>query len=199
MAYKASVLFKDEKVQKIPYGVHTNCSVVSVVALKNEYVDINVEDSEGRVQNKRLWWPNDKYPNKIKNADGTQRDETSEETIRRGESNLLIHIVKLMHIFLGKEELEKFPELDFEPFVSQAIKLLTPKLSTKKVNLKLIYDSEGLYSTFGNFPDYIEECVPNQEPNLKYSPWEKDNRCTYKGDKEIEDNSADLRSLFAKS
>jgi len=177
MTHQAALIFKNDLAStatKIPVGIHTNVAVTSVVKGDN-YVDINFEDPEGRKHNKRLWAPNGNYP---VTKDGVT--ETTAQALTREEGARLAHIVKLLHIFLGEEGLAKFPALDYEPFVDRAIKELTPKLSTKKVNVKLIYDSDGMYSVFGNFPDYIEEYVENQAPKLKYSKWELENRVTHK-------------------
>lgn len=179
MGYQASLIFKDEVApkggSKITFGIHSNCNVTSIER-GDKFVDINFSDPEGRTHNKRLWDANGNYP-KIK--DGIT--ETQQEAIQREELNNLTHIVKVLHIFIGQEGLEAFPELDYDKFVKQAIKVVTPKLTTKKVNLKLIYDADGIYPVFGNFPDYIEEYVEGNEPTLKFSKWELENRCTYKG------------------
>lgn len=187
------------KGNKIPFGIHSNCSVKSVEFKAGEYTDINFEDSEGRYHNKRLWYPNGKYPQQITLADKSTREETTEEALRREGNERLAHVVKLMHIFLDANDLANFPKnLDYDKFTEQAIKMLTSKLGAKKVNLKLIYDSEGMYSVFGNFPDYIEEHVPNQEPKLEFSKWEKENRCTYKGNdnKSSSRGNGDVDTLF---
>lgn len=171
--FQASIIF-DEEVKtstgKIPFGIHTNCSVTSLEVGDN-YVDINFSDSEGRVHNKRLWAPNDKYP-----RDG----ETSADALQRESRARLSHIVSLMHIFLGEDVIAKFQANTYEDFILKAVAMLNPKLKTKKVNLKLIYDADGVYSTFGNFPDYIEEYVEGVPSKLAYTTWEKKNRCTQK-------------------
>lgn len=199
--YQIDLIFNDyvapRKGSKIPFGIHSNCKVKSLEFKAGEYTDINFEDSEGRYHNKRLWYPNGKYLQTIKLPDGTTKEETTDEAMLREGNERLAHIVKLLHIFLSESELANFPRnLNYDQFTDQAIKLLTPKLASKKVNLKLIYDSEGMYSVFGNFPDYIETFVEGEEPKLQFSNWEKENRCTYKGGESAPSKGADIDGLF---
>ena len=177
--YQASLIFESELSPKtgakIPQGIHTNCEVVSVEqgdTGKNTFVDINFKDSEGRFHNKRLWSPTGNYP-----KDG----ETTADAIKREELSNLSHVVKIVHIFLGNEALAALSAENYQSLMGKLVSKLTPEvLSKKKVNLKLIYDSDGQWSVFGNFPDYVEECIAGQEPKLKFSPWELANRCTLK-------------------
>lgn len=205
--YQLGLIFNSEltpkKGSKIPFGIHTECKVTSIETEEGKFIDLNFEDSTGRYHNKRLWWPSGKLLNDIKNGDGTTRKETVAEAIAREERSTLAHIAKVVHIFAGKEALDNFPELDFNSTVKRALEIVQPLLASKQVNLKTIYDSEGVYSTFGNFPDYIEEYVPEQEPKLFYSKWEKENRSTYKGESQGNSvsnlNTSDIKSLFKKS
>lgn len=178
MAHQASLIFNNTlrvNSSKIPVGIHTNCTVESVV-LGDKFFDINFKNDVGEVHNKRLWAPNGNYPKKL--DDGTI--ETKEMAVTREEVNNLAHVIKLIHIFLGDEGISKFPALEYEAFLKKAVEVLTPKLSTQTVNLKLIYDADGMYSTFGNFPDYMERHIEGVEPNLKFSKWELENRFTKK-------------------
>ncbi|WP_333640713.1 hypothetical protein [Mesotoga prima] len=177
MTFQASIIFDEELTPKqglkIPFGIHAACEVVSLEK-GDDFVDINFRDSENKTHNKRLWSPKGNYP-----KDG----ETTAQALEREAKRSLSHIVKLMSIFLTENDIKAMPALDYDPFIDKAISMLSNKLSTKKVNLKLIYDSDGVYSTFGNFPDYIEEYVEGQEPTLQYSKWELENRCTPGGPK----------------
>ena len=196
MGYQASMIFENtvgKTGTKIPFGIHTNCEVTSVEVGEN-FVDINFKDSENRTHNKRLWDANGNYPRKDKDGNFT---ETKQQAIEREETQNLAHIVKLLHIYLGDEGISKFPALEYEEFIEKAIKVLTPKLASKKVNLKLIYDSEGMYSVFGNFPDYIEECVEGEEPRIKFTKWELENRCSYKGGNESAEKSETHKNKLA--
>jgi hypothetical protein len=176
--YQAELIFNEELTPKlgakIPFGIHSNCKVVSIEkgeTESNSYVDINFEDSEGRSHNKRLWQPKGSYP---------RDNESQEEALVREERRNLAHLVRLAHIFMGESRLKELSGNSYNEFVTKAVKLLNPTLKTKAVNLKLTYDRDGAYSEFSNYPDYIEEHVPGQEPTLQYSKWEKDNRCTPK-------------------
>lgn len=176
MGHQASLIFNNNlKVSnnKMPVGIHEKCTVTSLVKGDN-YFDINFSNTNGEVHNKRLWNPNGNYPKMI---EGNM--ETKQEALSREEAANLSHVVKIMHIFLGEEGVAKFPTLDYSEFLDKAITTITPKLNTKFVNLKLIYDNDGMYSVFGNFPDYIEEWT-EEGPKLKYSKWELENRMTKK-------------------
>lgn len=180
MSYQANLIFEQEltpkKGNKIPFGIHSGCKVKSI-EVTPEYVDLNFEDSEGRYNNKRLWAPKGNYPRDIKLEDGTTRQETEAEAKTREEKSAITHVVKLLHIFLGAEKLNKITGNTYQEFMENAAKALTPSvLSSKLVNLKLIYDSEGVYAVFGNYPDYVEEHIPGEAPLLKYSKWEQENR-----------------------
>jgi hypothetical protein len=183
--YQAELIFNDEvaprKGVKIPFGIHTNIKLKGVEVKKGEYFDITFEDKEGRFNNKRLFQPNGKYPRTTKLADGTEKTETKDESIKREEMENIRHLVKLLHIFL-EGDLKSIKADTYDAFVDKAAKALNAKVSTKTLNIKLIYDSEGRYTAFGNFPDYVEEYIDGQAPTLEFSKWELANRCTYKGE-----------------
>lgn len=182
--FQGELIFNEEITPKagvkIPFGIHINCDVVSVVRGTTEnnknYIDINFQDSEGRSNNKRLWEPQGNYPRKDKDGKIT---ETQEQALEREQRQNLAHLTKLVHIFLGKDGVKQLAG-NYDEFANQAIKALAPKLSTKKVNLKLVYDSDGVYAEFGRIPDYVEEYVEGQEPNIHFTTWELANRCTPK-------------------
>lgn len=182
-----------KQTSKIPFGIHTNCQVVSLEVKPGEYVDINFADSEGHQHNKRLWYPNGKYPQevKVKHADGTEivSQETVDQAKRREAKERINHVTVVGDILLGKEAVNTivakvFKSLDYalyyDTYMTEMAKALAPKCGKVPVNLKLIYDSEGKYSTFGNFPDYIEAYVEGKPATLSFTSWEKSNRCTYK-------------------
>lgn len=182
--YNAADIYKDELNKggaKIPMGIHSECDVVNIEKGEN-FVDINfkktveingeTKETKTYVHNKRLWEPNGNYP-----RDG----ETKAEALEREATRNMSHIVHIAHLFLGKDELNKISGNTYDDFMTNAIKVLTPDVLKKhKVNLKLIYDSDGIYSTFGNFPDYLELYVEGKEPELKYTKWELENRTTPK-------------------
>jgi hypothetical protein len=199
MSYQADIIFEQEltpkKGAKIPFGIHSKCKVTSL-DVTEEYVDINFEDSEGRYNNKRLWQPKGNYPQDIKLDGGATRKETEEEAKTREEKANISHVVKVLHIFLGSEKLKNIKGNSYLDFMQNAAKALTPSvLSSKLVNLKLIYDKEGVYAVFGNFPDYVEENT-NEEPKLSFSKWEKENRCTPASESPKSSTDTALTDLF---
>lgn len=179
MGHQASLIFTNEltpKTPKIPVGIHINCRITSV-KLGEGFFDINFESPDGAIHNKRLWDPKGSYPKQ--KEDGST--ETTNEAKFREEASNLTHVVKIMHIVLGEKAIMELPELEYTAFLKKAETLLTPKVLEKvRVNLKLIYDADGQYSVFGNFPDYIELHVPNEEPKLSFTKWELANRLTKK-------------------
>ena len=179
LLYQASLIFENElEVKtgtKIPVGIHSKCEVTSVEKGdqgKGIYYDINFKDSEGRFNNKRLWAPKGSYP----------QDGQSPEEAKKAEEILNIsHVLKLVHIFLGDAGIKAIPDLDYQEMMDTMVSKLTPEvLAKEKVNLKLIYDTDGQWSVFGKFPDYVEKFVEGQEPKIKYSSYEISNRCTAK-------------------
>ena len=173
--FSAKDLFNDgPKTSKIGYGIHENVTVQSIgrkeTPNKNKFVEI-VFVKDGATIQKTLWEPKGNYP---------QDDESMEEAISRESKENLRHIAKLLGIFLPPEALESFPNLDYQNFIDKAIAALTPYLPTKKVNLKVIYDKEGVYTELGRFPDYVELHETGKEPTLKFSPYELSNRSTAK-------------------
>lgn len=171
--HQLDIIFKEDlssKGSKIPVGIHTNCEVTGI-EVTPEYIDLNFKDEQGRTNNKRLWAPKGSYP----------RDkETVADAKTREERENLAHLTKLVHIFLGEEGVKKFAPGEYLTLADNVAKQLRPKLSSKKVNLKLIYDKDGAYAVFGTFPDYVEECIPNEAPKLEFTKWETENRLTRK-------------------
>lgn len=155
---------------KIPVGIHKNCKITEVVHVKDEYTDICFEDPTGGVHNKRLWSPKGNYPRDIKLPDGSTQKETLTQAKEREAQSNLLHIVKVLHIVAP--DASKNIEGSYDDVIQKVIKVTKPLLPNVRVNLKLIYDAEGKYSTFGKFPDYIETYVEGEEPTLKYTAYE---------------------------
>lgn len=104
--------------------------------------------------------------------------ETPLQTFARAEKEFLAHVVKHLKIFLTDNEFNVFAAQDAKQFATKAAEMLNERKSSKKVNLKLIYDTDGVFSVFGKYPDYIEEYVEGVEPTLQYSKYEMDKRMT---------------------
>lgn len=175
--YQANIIFQEDLTRsaRIPFGIHTNCKLVSVES-GDGYFDINFEDSEANTHNKRLWQPKGSYPRTDKDGN----TETTAEAMLREERENMRHVVRLLHIFIGEDALAKVSGKSYEEFMSKAAGILNQKAETKRLNLKLIYDGLGVYSTFGSYPDYVEEYKEGEEPTIKYTPWELTNRTTKK-------------------
>lgn len=152
---------------KIPFGIHTNCKVVSIVE-GDRFFDINFEDADGATHNKRLWNPEGKFPREVE-KEGIKVKETVEEAKHREEMANHDHFKKLMSIFLPEEKVNSNSYMEQ---MRKLMNLLNPVLDTKRVNLKLVYDSEGMYSEFPRFPNYVEEYVEGTEPKLKFSSYD---------------------------
>lgn len=173
--------------KKIPVGIHSNCRVTSVETGDN-FIDFNYEDNESRVHNKRVWFPD---PSKITPLE----NESTQDALTRVTNESLAHIVKHMYIFCSPEEINTFVAADFPSFANKAKQLLASKLDSKRVNLKLIYDNNGQFSTFSRMrPDYIEEYVEGQPVGLAYTKWEQANRTQYKVDDKV--TSTDSSILY---
>lgn len=162
---------------RIPVGIHENCKVTKVETGDN-FIDFYYEDQQQRSHNKRVWFPT---PDKVWPKDG----ETKVEAFERSQKEALAHVVKHLHIFLPEKDFNKFEAENFEQFVEKAAKVLPKHLESKTVNLKLIYDKDGVYSTFGNYPDYIEEWSADQKCGLFYTKWERENRLESKVEEAI--------------
>lgn len=158
--------------KKIPFGIHLNNSVTSV-EVGERWLDFNYESVDGSTHNKRVWFPE---LGKVLVNDG----ETQQDALKRADEQAFSHLVKHMRIFLSPEELNLFSAPDIRTAATNCAAILAPRLKNKKVNLKLIYDKEGQWSVFGNFPDYIEEYIEDVPTKLKFTDWELKNRCTPK-------------------
>lgn len=176
------------RTEKIPVGVHTACEVTSVETGDN-YIDFNYRDAEGRVNNKRVWYPDITKINQLP-------DEDIKAAFNRVTQENLAHIVKHMHIFLTTDEINSFAAPDFVSFAVKAAAMISPKVGNKKVNLKVILDYNGEFTAFGRYPDYVEEHVPGEEPKLKFTTWEKANRTTKKVDEQLAVQNSTTSQLY---
>lgn len=154
--------------KKMSVGIHINCSLDSVNVGEN-YVDFNYSNSAGETHNKRVWFPD---PSKVYVRDS----ETDQQALERSKKEALAHVVKHMNIFMSKEQVDTFSAPDFVSFVKGASTLIDASKDSTKVNLKLIPDNKLEYSTFGRYPDYIEECEEGAPVGIQFTSWEQTNR-----------------------
>jgi len=153
---------------KLSEGIHTGLDV-TLERVDNYYV---IKFSNGdKYQDKRVYDPDTKYPATPRN------DETQEQANLRAAESKLEHLTELLRIFAPEEDVQSET---YAGFVNKAISVLKPVLGTKKVNLKVILDSDGIYPEISNFAGYIEEYVEGQESKLQFSKWELENRMTKK-------------------
>ena len=173
--YSAQIIFENElqpkATAKIPVGIHAGCKIDGVV-VTDEYVDINFKDSDLRSNNVRLWAPKGKYPQDIKDADGNViGKETVQQAVDREERANLRHLVKVQHI-VAPETVAGTEAKSYLDLSKKIAKVINENKDSVQVNLKLIFDSEGKYSTFPKYPSYIELHIEGQEPTLVYSEYE---------------------------
>lgn len=153
---------------KIPFGIHTDCTL-NGIEITDEYIDLHFGDSKGRTHNSRMWAPNGKFP-----RDG----ETVNDAIVREKKDNLSQLAKLVTIFSDRSKVAT-TGTDYISKAKAMAAAVLPLKDTKKLNLKLIYDSDGVYSKFPKW-GYFEECVEGQAPTLKYTDYEQNNNCTPK-------------------
>lgn len=151
---------------KIGVGVHANVKL-SGVDVGDKYIDFNFVKDD-LVHNKRIWFPSDK----IFQNDG----ESEAEARKRDLNDRLVHIAKFLHIFKGEEVTKTLQAPTFAEYAERAAEMLNEAKNTATLNLKLIYDKEGRYSTFGRFANYVEKYEEGKEPRIKFSDWEIENR-----------------------
>ena len=157
---------RNELAQGLPVGIHSACTF-DKIQMEADHILCTFSDSNGRkISNRINWEP------MFWERDG----ETKEDAQQRATRQSLSHVVKLLHIYFPLEQIKDFSAPDAKTFCLKAVTMLAPVIESKKVNLKLIYNSKGTYPSFGNYPNYIEEYVEGQEVTLKYSTWELANR-----------------------
>lgn len=163
------------KRSKMSVGVHSNCFLESMEIAKSksnvEYMEFNfVKKEDNTVMNQRVWFPN---------ADPRPFEgETPEQALQREVNSKLAHVVKIMKCFISEKEAE-ISAGSFGEFCQIAkAKIEKTAYKNQPLYLKVIYDKEGLFPQFPNFPNYIQKQVEGQECKVKMSNWELENRCT---------------------
>ena len=155
-------------------GIHTNVELTSI-AVEDRWVDINYQNSQGETIRKRVFFPEigSTTPN-----DG----ETIADALKRRENDEFTHLVKHMRIFMSPDEINVFSAPDLRTAAMKFQAILTPRLNTKKLNLKVILDKDGKYAEVPKqaFNKYVEEYVEGQTPTLEFTTWELKNRTTRK-------------------
>ena len=161
---------------KMGMGIHSNCVLESVEIAKTktgidfmEFIFVKKEDNS--FMNQRVWFPN----GNVKPYEG----ETKEEALQREINSKLAHIVKILKCFVSTEKGAEINAASFEEFCAVARdKILKTKFKDTPVYLKVTYDKDGIYTEFPRFPNYIQVIKEGEPCKLKFSTWEKENRCT---------------------
>ena len=163
------------KRSKMGMGIHSNCFLESVEISKTktgiEFMEfIFAKKDEPTYINQRIW-----FPNENPKAFG---DETPEQALQREVNSKLAHIIKIMKCFMSEKEAE-ITANSFGEFCAIAKSKIEKKsFKDQPVYLKVIFDKDGIYTQFPRFPNYIQKQEEEKECKLKFSKWEKENRCT---------------------
>jgi hypothetical protein len=155
---------------KIPAGIHSNVKITKIDIGPN-YIDFLFEDQEGRVDNDRHFFPD-------KDRVNPRDNQTAEEAFQAEVKDRVERLTQYPQIYFEKEELSKLSQGvgSFEALAKRVQDALTPKLATQTVNIKTIPNKDLKYPEFPRYPLYVEKYVEGQEPTLKYSKWELNNR-----------------------
>jgi len=125
----------DSQGKKMSVGIHTACTVTSV-EVGDRWIDFNYAAPTGEVHNKRVWFPE---LDKVRLNEG----ESLVDGLKRAEEEEFGHIVKHMRIFLSPDEINQFAASDLRSAAMKCQALLAPRLASKKVNIKILYDKDG--------------------------------------------------------
>lgn len=148
---------------KIPVGIHS-AVMFSGLVRDQKWWDIKFT-KDGKSIHKRIF------------VDVKPKDQESlEDAAKRHAQNNLPHVTKLLRLFLGDETAKNVQATTFEGFLQQAAIFLSGFANNPKglVNLKVVYDKDGVYPDLPYFPDYVELHVPGQEPTLQFTPSEQE-------------------------
>jgi len=170
---------------KMPADIHTNVTVVGL-ELGDNYVDVFLEDSEGRQQKDRHWFPEKERLEKGMKNNGASQEEI-EAAWTKEVKDRIDKLVQYMEVFMNDEELGAVTtqlaavggEEGFPILAKKAKDILTPRLHTEKINIRLIPDKKAdyKYATFPRFASYVEKYVEGEPASsrIAYSDWEVKN------------------------
>lgn len=161
---------------RIPAGIHTNVTITGL-ELGPNYVDIFLEDSEGREQKDRQFFPD-------KDRLNVPSGQTLEQAFTKEVQDRVDKLVQYMQVFMSDDELAAIStqmsavgiDRGFEVLAKKAVEILPSRLHSAKVNIKLIPDKDLKWPEFPRYPLYVEKFVEGQEPTLKYTTWELETR-----------------------
>jgi hypothetical protein len=160
---------------KLKPGIHDNVYFEKFDSGETEsgssYVDIYFTRPESNESiYKRLWYPKPDAPYK--------RDGESDDQARSREAKeFLSHIVMLTDAILSGNDKE-INAKTLEQFVQIAEQRLAKVRKDQPLYLKVIYDSDGIYSELPRFANYVQAQIEGVKRKLSYTRWEKENRMT---------------------
>lgn len=184
--------------RKLGVGTHEKCKVTSI-EIGDNYIDFNYEHPESNAYgNKRVYFPDitKVYPREYTNEAGEKVMETPAMALVRDTNQKAEHLVGHAAIFLTPEQIAKIVAPDFPSFAKMIKAVLDPVLDTQYVNLLCIYDSDGRYSTFGNYFNYIERWEEGKPCSLQPSKWEAANRMTRKEQPKVDVDNSNQSGIY---
>ena len=129
-----------------------------------------VKKDSNEIAPKRVWFPSEKPY--------LREGETEEQAAQREINEALGHIVTILECYVSSDESEIVAS-SFAEFCDIAVqRIMASSFEELPVRLKLIYDSDGKFTAFPRFPNYIERDVVDKPVNLYFSKWELANRMT---------------------
>jgi hypothetical protein len=155
--------------KKIPVGIHAKCKVTDINIGEN-FIDFVYADSESRVHNKRVWFPDPTKPPMPK------ADESVSEAIHRDAQERAAHITAHLKSMANNDEWMSISAPTFRDYAMMAKRYLDTVKDTAYINLKLVLDKDLEWSEFPRYPNYIEKYIDGEAPTLKFSEWELKNR-----------------------
>lgn len=171
MLFAKDILDKPEGNKKLQPGIHEGVTVTGV-EVGDRWLDFNYANSDGDYNNKRIWFPE---LDKIRVDEG----QSIADALKEADEVAFGHMVTHMRIFLSPDELNTFSAPDLKTAAIKCAALLTPRLKEQKINLKITFDKDGVWT---RIPDkkYIEKNVEGQPTTLAFTDWELKNRMTKK-------------------
>jgi hypothetical protein len=166
----------NSKPSRLTPGIHLGCTLtkfgVDQTVNGNQFFEYEfTKKDENRITRRRIWFPNGKNNPR----DGETQDQANEREI--GEK--IGTLIQVLEQFVTSEDLDSISVSSFE----QACEVVSQKLAqadteSNLLNIKLIYDSNGVYAEFPRYGKYVERFVEGQNSNLRFSKYEKENRMT---------------------
>lgn len=164
-----------QSVSKLKPGIHDNCYLdkfeMDKTQTGSEYCDIHYKRPESNETiYKRVWFPKPDAP--------YQRDgESAQEAHQRENREFLSHVVLATDAILSGSE-KDINAKTLKEFVTIAEQRTSKVRDKQPLRLKVIYDSDGIYSELPRFANYVEAQIEGVKQKLSFSKWELENRMT---------------------